>query len=346
MAVQLEPVTLDWEGFVRNVKRQGTPDRVFFFEHGIDPTIAKALDERYDVWKGIDPSSPTAEWDRAIAVNEFLGLELVRVFPPGARVALEPGETPWEELSKGPITTWEEFEAFPWPSAKDADLSVLEYYEKALPDNMRAMHVMDLWEITRAMFGFETFCYTLYEDPKLIQAVLDKVGQFNVDIAEMCCQFDCYGVVYQSDDLGYKTSTMLPPDTIRQLIMPWHKKLAGVAHRHGKMYFFHCCGQMYSLMDEYIDDVKIDAKHSFEDVIMPVTEASKVYGDRVGLLGGMDVDLLARQDEQTIRAKTREVLDGCVAGGGYCLGAGNWVTSYIPVDKYLVMVDEGRRYAL
>ncbi len=103
---------------------------------------------------------------------------------------------------------------------------------------------------------------------------------------------------------------------------------------------------MYELMDEYIDDVKIDAKHSFEDVIMPVTEANDVYGSRVGLLGGMDVDLLARQDEQTIRAKTREILNGCVNGGGYCLGAGNWVTSYIPVDNYLMMIDEGRRYAI
>ena len=346
MVPQLEPITLDWAGFVSNIKRQGTPERVFFFEHGIDPTIAQALNKHYGVWAEIDPAAPNAEWDRAIAVNEFLGLELVRVFPPGARVELEKGENPWEELSKGPITTWQEFEAFPWPRARDADLAVLEYYEKVLPPNMRAMHVMDLWEITRALFGFETFCYTLYEDPQLIGAVLDKVGQFNVDIAEMCCDFDCYGVVYQSDDLGFKTSTMLPPDTIRELIMPWHKKLAEVAHRHDKFYFFHCCGQMYALMDEYIDDVKIDAKHSFEDVIMPVTEASKVYGERVGLLGGMDVDLLARQDEQTIRSKTREILDGCVPGGGYCLGAGNWVTSYIPLDRYLFMIDEGRRYAV
>ena len=31
-------------------------------------------------------------------------------------------------------------------------------------------------------------------------------------------------------------------------------------------------------------------------------------------------------------------------GGGYCLGSGNSVTNYIPVDNYLIMMDEGRRY--
>ncbi len=33
-------------------------------------------------------------------------------------------------------------------------------------------------------------------------------------------------------------------------------------------------------------------------------------------------------------------------GGGYCLGTGNSVANYIPLDNYLAMVDEGRRYAV
>ena len=55
--------------------------------------------------------------------------------------------------------------------------------------------------------------------------------------------------------------------------------------------------------------------------------------------------VLPDRDEETIRAKVRQVLDVCVPGGGYFLGSGNWVTSYIPLDNYLVMLDEGRRYA-
>ena len=32
-------------------------------------------------------------------------------------------------------------------------------------------------------------------------------------------------------------------------------------------------------------------------------------------------------------------------GGGYCLGTGNSVANYIPLDNYLAMLDEGRRYS-
>ena len=54
---------------------------------------------------------------------------------------------------------------------------------------------------------------------------------------------------------------------------------------------------------------------------------------------------LDRADEERIRAKTREVLDVCMPGGGYFLGSGNWVSEYIPVENYLFMLDEARRYA-
>ena len=30
--------------------------------------------------------------------------------------------------------------------------------------------------------------------------------------------------------------------------------------------------------------------------------------------------------------------------GGYCLGTGNTMANYIPIDNYLAMVDEGRKF--
>jgi uroporphyrinogen decarboxylase len=195
------------------------------------------------------------------------------------------------------------------------------------------------------LFGFETFCYKLYEEPDLVEAVIRKVGSFAEAVAESLCDFQCVGVVCLSDDLGYKTSTMISPEDIRRLFLPWHKRIADVVHRRGKLLFFHCCGQMYSLIDDYIDYVRIDAKHSFEENVLPVTEVKRLYGGRLSLLGGMDVDLLARGTEKSIRTKTREVLDVCMPGGGFLLGSGNWVSEYVPVDNYLIMLDEARRYA-
>lgn len=97
-------------------------------------------------------------------------------------------------------------------------------------------------------------------------------------------------------------------------------------------------------MDDLIDDVKIDARHSFEDVILPVTEAKKRYGCRIAILGGIDMDKICRYNEEALRAYTRSVLEQCAPGGGYALGTGNTVANYIPVNNYLAMLDEGMKF--
>ncbi|HEY66086.1 MAG TPA: uroporphyrinogen-III decarboxylase-like protein, partial [Caldilineae bacterium] len=66
--------------------------------------------------------------------------------------------------------------------------------------------------------------------------------------------------------------------------------------------------------------------------------------DRIALIGGIDVDFLTRATPEQVRQRVRETLDVCLPGGGYCLGSGNSVTNYIPLENYLAMMDEGRRY--
>ena len=96
-------------------------------------------------------------------------------------------------------------------------------------------------------------------------------------------------------------------------------------------------------MEDLIDYVGIDGKHSYEDKIMPVEEAANLWGDRISILGGVDMDLLARGTEEQVRVRTRQILDSCGLSGSYCLGTGNTVANYIPIRNYVAMLDEGCR---
>lgn len=341
----LPPIRLDWQGFLRNLRREGTPDRVFYFEHGVADNIMEAFDASFSVWNGIEAANPDQlDWKCREAMHAWLGQELFRVFPPGARIVPPKREGEWAEETKGAVTTWEEFDAFDWPDPAAADYSVLEYFEKNLRPEMKVFHVVDIWEVVVGLFGFESLAYAVYEERELVDAMFEKVGNFVAAVAEAVCDFDCYGGIYLGDDLAFKTSLFMAPDTLRELVVPWHQRIADIAHAHGKLFLFHCCGDMYPLIDDYIEKVKIDAKHSFEEAVVPVTEVKRRHGDRLTLLGGMDVDFLARSTPETIAAKTRSILETCVHGGGYFLGSGNWVTSYIPPENYLAMLHEGRNF--
>jgi uroporphyrinogen decarboxylase len=80
-----------------------------------------------------------------------------------------------------------------------------------------------------------------------------------------------------------------------------------------------------------------------EDTYLSAGEAKRRYGDRIAILGGVDMDMLSRSSEEEVRAYTR-LLEECMPGGGYALGTGNTVANYIPVKNYLAMLDEGMKF--
>lgn len=342
----MRSLQLDLEALRRNLRREGTPARVFGFEHGIAANVRDEVARRYDL--GATPAAQLAFEDacrREIAVQRFLGFELFRIWLPGGEfdVAGSLGTT-WAEEHEGPIRSWADVERYPWPRPEQINYAQLEFYERHLPADMGLYHTVKIWEVVRELFGFERFCTLMYEQPELVEEVIRRVGEFHASLAAALADFRCVFAVYGADDYAYKTSTMMAPRYIAEKFLPWHTRMAACAHAHGKLYLFHCCGKIDPLMDHLIDTVGIDAKHSFEDTVVPVTEAKRRWGDRVSLLGGLDVDFVARADETAIRRRVRETLDVCQPGGGYCLGLGNWVTNYIPVDNYLAVLDEGRRY--
>ncbi len=337
-----EPPVLDKDALFRNLRREEEPGRVFIFEHAIDGIVRAQLAERYALTEGISPDDPAYLMKRDTAVHRFLGMELFRVWLPGTRYSIY--EQQWVEEHAGPIKSPEDIEAYEWPEISKVDFSQLDWHEQHMPENMGAVHTVHVFEIVRDLMGFENMAVSLYERPDFVEEVCRRAGKFALALVRHLCDYECVSVIYGADDFGFKTGVIIDPEHLRRWFLPWHRRYAELAHQHEKLFFLHACGKLDEIMDDIIDDVKADAKHSFEDVITPVTEAKRLWGDRIGLLGGLDVDLITRADERVIRTQVRKVLDVCMSGGGYCLGLGNWVTSYVPVDNYLVMIDEARRY--
>ena len=98
-------------------------------------------------------------------------------------------------------------------------------------------------------------------------------------------------------------------------------------------------------MDDLIDDVKIDAKHSTQDVIEPVGVEKQRLGSRVALLGGVDVDFITTAKCADVKAYTNNILEQCFPGGGFALGVGNWVADSIPFENYLAMCEAAREFS-
>jgi uroporphyrinogen decarboxylase len=362
----------NFENFRRTILRQGPPGPVPIVEFMADPGLVEAvLGEKLpaDLRSYIEDSLVNVSADDLRGLLKAVGMYVRFCYEMGydyvfmisglefrssqlaladtaAAVNWAGGVRYWQNESSGPIQNWQDFEAYPWPRIEDISYAVFEYLDSILPEGMKVAATLGgVFENSTYLMGVERFSYALHDQLDLVGAICQRVGELTTSVAEHLASIDNVGMVFLGDDMGFYSGTLVSPDVLRRYVLPHDKRMAEAVHRAGKLFLLHSCGNMYKLMDDLIDDVGIDGKHSFEDKILPVEDVYRRWGDRLAVLGGLDMDLLGRGTEEQVRARTREILEVCGAKGtGYCLGTGNTAANYIPVQNYLAMLDEGRRW--
>jgi uroporphyrinogen decarboxylase len=235
------------------------------------------------------------------------------------------------------ITDRASFDAFAWPDLEHADYSILDRLEADLPAGMKLMISTPdgLLENVIGLLGYENLCLLLQDDAALVSDVFERVGESLLTFYRLALAHRSVGIAMVNDDWGFKTQPLLSPDNMRTYVFPWHRRIVAAVHAAGRPAVLHSCGQLESLMDGIIDDLKYDAKHSYEDAICPVEEAYQRWGHRIAILGGLDVDFLVRSSPQAIYDRAKRML--AQAPAGYALGTGNSVPEYLPDASYLAM---------
>jgi len=248
----------------------------------------------------------------------------------------------WNDQHRGMIASWDDLERYPWPKVEDFDFSAFEILNRCLPEGMGLMlsHAGGPYEVLSALMSYEGLCLAIYDDFALVQAVADQIGQRMLHFYEYLLTFDRVAAVFPGDDMGFRSGTLISPAHLRALTLPWHRRFAALAHARGVPYFLHSCGSIFALMGDLIDEVGIDGKHSYEDVILPVEEFQARWGGQIAVLGGLDVHILAAGTPDDVRRRTRQLIEICAPRGRYAVGSGNSIPSYIPVENYLAMVAE------
>jgi len=346
----------DYTRLLKHLSRTGRSDFVPLLEFLVDPEIIKALSD------GLFPGNPfhgrtpvEKNLDTTMWVYYKLGYDALRAKPildlPFKKMNVNDtamysrGSRSWVNEGTGPITNWQEFEQYPWPSPADADCSQLEYVSRNLPEGMAILaKAYGIFEQATNLMGYQTFAESLYDQPDLIQAIFDRIEQVYLPLNQAIIQMERVIGLWIGDDMGFRTGTLTSPKHLRKFVFPIHKKIANACHEHGKLFLMHSCGNLSGIMDELIKDVCIDSKHSFEDAIQPVEAFCSQYGNRISVIGGVDVDLLARSTPQQIRGRVQAILKTCATTGSYMLGSGNSITNYVPVENFLAMIDEGWRF--
>lgn len=359
LSVPLAHPRPDCERFIRVLMGREQTNRPPLVEYIVDPTLMRPILEsvgrRWVVPQPDDRTSQAAYWDNFVAFWQCMGYDFVRLeialpFPSHTLVSDDPApgvqqKRAWRDQHHGTITSWEDFERYPWPSLERMDFFPLEYISSHLPEGMGLIscHAGGIYEHLSAIFSYEGLCFALMDQPELVAAVADRVGSLMEGYYRHILDLPGLIAIFPGDDMGFRTATLISPADLIRYTLPWHKRFCQMTHERGLPYFLHSCGYLEEIMEHLISEVGINGKHSFEDAIIPVGQMQQRWGDRIAILGGVDVNMLTRAEPDALRRYVRGIIEECGPRGRYAVGSGNSVPSYIPLINYLTMVDEALR---
>jgi uroporphyrinogen decarboxylase len=331
--------------YVLDVLNNRRPGRLPLYEHHIDvPFISKYTGMTIESGEGGEKDfeqyyrTITSFW-REMTYDAFdFEAAICDIYPGhGAIMGGRPG----------PIQTRDDFNKYPfdeipaifWRKYKPH----LDALRKIMPPGMKAYGGCGygIFESSQDLVGYEYLCTMQYTDPDLFRDLFLKIGDlYEVLWSGMVKNYDDLFVFYRmGDDLGFKTSTLLEPDTVRVHILPQYKRIIDIVHNSGKKFLLHSCGNIFELMEDIIG-LGIDAKHSNEDEIAPFEQWIHRYADRIGLFGGIDVNILCLNgyDEayRIVLERGRKYRD---QAQGYGLGSGNSIAAYVPDEGFQAMID-------
>lgn len=377
--VPLEKPKPDAESFIKALKGERAPDSPPLVEYLIDDSIMESIFEKYldREWVSAPKGSSyigcigrqmefsDANTDRLEAYldnfmyfwhvmgYDFVRFEVSLPLPAASHMRQdtaennENGERAWQDLEHGPITSWEDFENYPWPEVSDESFYIHRYIANNLREGsgLITCHAGGVYEHTSRLMGYKNLCMALYQQPDLVEAIVDKLGGLIRQYYDKLLEVDEIIAVFQGDDYGMGTQTLLSPKHLREHFLPWLKKFADLAHDRDLPFYLHSCGKVDEIMEDLIHEVGIDGKHSFQEDVAEVMDYKNRWGDELALLGGVDMNKLANFEPGDLRNYTRKIIDKCSEGGKFAIGSGNSIPSYIPVENYLTMIDEAINYS-
>lgn len=331
---------------------KGENDDFFTLEFAIDDTLLKTfcIDYLHREWVPYDKASKMARasyWDNVIECYYRLGFSGLRVsnglmFEINALSEDNPRK--WSNHT-GQISDEESYHAYPWPTIEDMDLFDYEYVSTHLYEGMgifACVYGGILEMLSEYLLGFENLSYMLYDDEGLLKTITNRVGDLLLSAYKKILKIPKVVAILQGDDMGYNSGLMFPIDFLRTYIFPWHKALYRMAKEANIPYLLHSCGNLRPILDELI--TFCDAKHSFENNGLSVIDFCKTHGKKVGVIGGIDMDILARGSKTQVKEAVDQTLEACFCSSRYVLGSGNSIPDYVPMENFIHMLESGYRW--
>jgi uroporphyrinogen-III decarboxylase len=190
------------------------------------------------------------------------------------------------------------------------------------------------FDLPRELMGEEHLCISYYENPELVQDILNTASETSFRVLEEVSRHIRVDCLFVHEDLAGKGGPLIGPGQVREFILPYYRRIWDMLSSRGTTLFAQDSdGDINPVIDAFLD-CGVNVFYPCEPAAgMDIVELRKKYGRRFALIGGIDKHVLRRTREE-IRKELEYKLQPLMRGGGVCFALDHRIPNGTPLVNY------------
>ena len=194
----------------------------------------------------------------------------------------------------------------------------------------------------RQLMGEEALCIACYEEPEMLQDMLETFADTAIKIIERVGDIVPIDCLFVHEDMAGKSGPIFGPAQIQEFFKPYYSRIWEAAKAHGAQLFSQDSdGDMSPILDDLID-CGLNCIFPLEPVGgNDMVELRKKYGNKLCFKGGINKHALTK-GKDAVRAELEYRLDPVLMGGGTIFALDHRIPNGVHIDTYRYYVNLGR----
>ena len=199
------------------------------------------------------------------------------------------------------------------------------------------------FDTPRQLMGAEAACVAYYEQPALMQDIMDTLAETACQVFEQVTPELTIDQLSVHEDMAGKAGPLIGPRQVRQFMKPYLRRVWNLLSARGtRLFDMDTDGNVEAILDDILD-CGINVLHPMEAAAdMDIVALRKKYGQRLAMKGGID-KFAVKAGKEAIRAELEYKMQPLMREGGLVFGLDHRIVNGTPLETYRFYVDAGRK---
>lgn len=200
---------------------------------------------------------------------------------------------------------------------------------------------VNVFEAIHPVCGHEHMLVGMDLEPEWIEEMVETFSKLIVDLQK--CLFEKEGYpdgIWYYEDMGYKGTPFMSPTMYQELVQPGHIRTIDFAHSNNLSVIMHSCGFIEPLLP-FMIEAGIDALQVIEiKAGMDLFRIYENFGDKIALIGGIDVRVLYTNDLEQIDKELEAKIPVVKNWFGYIVHSDHSIPNTVNYETYKYFIEK------